>query len=330
MARLEVPDEFSPLREVFVGIFDPDAPIAPVSYSLRKYLSAEAVELTQENVGRSFRDIDPPERIAATRKQLDDLADLYRAHGVVVHRPRKLTALETEFVVPGGDPMFARDPLVVIGHRVIETSLMMPARRKEIFAYRDILRERIAEDPAAAYFAIPGPAPSTFDPAGPEGTGPFLEGGDVFVLGTDILVGNSGLASNRDGIEWLTHLLRPHGYRVHEVRLTDQWLHLDCVLAVVRPGLALCHRPAFPGGLPGLLAGWEIIDATEDEAHAMGCNTVCLAPNKVVIPRRHDRLIGRLAEHGAEVVTGFDFDLISEFGGGVRCATLPLSRVGHL
>lgn len=326
MNRIEVPDEFSPLREVFVGIFDPDAPIAPVSYSLRHYLSPDAIEMTRDSVGRSFRDIDPPGRITATERQLDDLAALYRAHGVVVHRPRRLTGPETEFVVPGGDPMFARDPVVVIGNRVIELSLMMPSRRKEIFAYRDGLRARIADDPAVAYFATPGPAPSTLDPAEPEGTGPFLEGGDVFVLGKDVLVGNSGIASNRDGIAWLAHLLRPEGYRVHEVRLARHWLHLDCVLAVIRPGLALCHRPAFPDGLPALLAGWDIVEATEAEAHAMGCNTVCLAPNKVVVAREHTRLIDRLREHGVDVVADLHFGLVSEFGGGIRCATMPLSR----
>ncbi|WP_158887498.1 dimethylarginine dimethylaminohydrolase family protein [Amycolatopsis anabasis] len=321
-----VHDEFAPLREVFVGIFDPDSLIAPVSYSLRKYLSAEAVELTERCAGKTFRDVDSPERIEATHRQLEDLADRYREHGVVVHRPRRFTEHEAGYVVAGGDPMFARDPMPVIGNRVIEASLMMPSRRKEIFAYREILTRRLAAEPHTEYLAVPSPAPSALDPIAPEGAGPFLEGGDVFVLGHDILVGNSGLASNRAGIDWLTRLLRPAGYRVHEVPLAGQWLHLDCVFAVIRPGLAMCHRPAFRHGLPDVVSDWDIIEATADEAHAMGCNTLCLAPNKVVVPQEHTRLIEALARHDADVVSGFTFDLVSEFGGGVRCATHPLAR----
>ncbi|WP_020667725.1 dimethylarginine dimethylaminohydrolase family protein [Amycolatopsis nigrescens] len=325
-APIDVADEFGRLREVCVGIFDPDAVLAPVSYSLRKYLPAELVRLTEESAGWSLREIEGQERIEAIGRQLDTLAALYAAHGVRVHRPRRLTEFEAGFVVAGGDPMFARDPLLVIGNRVIETSLMMPSRRKEIFAYRDLLAERLAGDPGASYVAVPHPAPASPDPVIPDGAGPFLEGGDVFVLGTDVLVGNSGLASNRAGIEWLDRLLGPAGYRVHEVPLAECWLHLDCVLAVVRPGLAICHRDGLAGRVPDVLAGWDLIDATAEEAHAMGCNTVCLAPNTVVIPQEHGRLIDELRQHRAEVVSGFGFDLVSEFGGGVRCATVPLVR----
>ena len=88
----------------------------------------------------------------------------------------------------------------------------------------------------------------------------------MFVLDHDILVGNSGLASNQAGIDWLRRYLGPQGYPVQEVPLKDNWLHLDCVLAIVRPGLAMAAKSAFQNGLPSLLKEWEIIEATRRRA----------------------------------------------------------------
>jgi hypothetical protein len=53
---------------------------------------------------------------------------------------------------------------------------------------------------------------------------PFVEGGDTFVLGKDILVGFSSLASSPACAAWLLRYLEPEGYRVHLVPLTPEWL----------------------------------------------------------------------------------------------------------
>ncbi|MBB6173382.1 N-dimethylarginine dimethylaminohydrolase [Nocardiopsis mwathae] len=323
---ISVRNEFAPLREVVVGANDPDGLVMPLSYSAVKYirLSPEEVEFLDRNAGRPVLDVYPPEEVHAVTRELDDLAALFEADGVRVHRPRPFTDAESRYVVPGGAPVFARDPIIVVGSAVIEASLMIPGRRKEAFAFRDALAARLAEDSEACWIAAPPPLPSEFDIERPDGPGPFLEGGDVFLLDDDILVGDSGLASNRAGVDWL----RRHagGRRVHQVQLADTWLHLDCVLAVVRPGLAIAHRPAFTGGLPDLIADWEVIDATEEEARAMGCNTLCLAPNRVIVPSEHTRLIGELRRRGVEVVDDISFAKVSQNGGGVRCATAPLVR----
>ena len=71
---------------------------------------------------------------------------------------------------------------------------------------------------------------------------------------------------------------------------------------------------------------WEIIEATPDEAHALGVNTMCLAPNVVLIAEEHQRLIKELRKHRAEVVSGFRMDVVAQWGGGVRCASHPLLR----
>ena len=58
----------------------------------------------------------------------------------------------------------------------------------------------------------------------------------------------------------------------------------------------------------------------------MGVNAMCLAPNVVVIGEEHQRLIKELEMRKVEVVSGFRTDVVSLWGGGVRCLSHPLLR----
>ena len=152
---------------------------------------------------------------------------------------------------------------------------------------------------------------------------PFLEGGDTFVLGKDILVGFSSLGSSPAGAAWY---LEPDGYRVHLVPLTAEWLHLDCMFAVVREGLCMCFMQGLKEGrLPVPIKDWEVIEATAGEARTLGCNTICLEPGAVLIGAEHKRLIAEIEKRGVSVVA-IPFDKPSELGGGIRCSTHPLLR----
>ncbi|MGO1973673.1 MAG: dimethylarginine dimethylaminohydrolase family protein [Propionibacteriaceae bacterium] len=319
-----MPNEFDRLREVFVGAYDYDAPMPASSYSVLQYMGAEFADDMDRNAGRTLREVHPPEVLELFDQEIESLVAVYESQGVTVRRPRSLTTAENEFVQPGGIPIYARDPVLAIRNTVIDGAVMMPFRRKEVFSFRDGFDELADADPAPRRLAVPQPIPTELDRDVPEQPGPFLEGGDVFVLDDEVLVGHSGLASNTAGLDWLRRHFE--GLRFHQVRLQHQWLHLDCVLAVVRPGLAICHREGFLDGLPEPIADWEIIDATADEAHVMGCNTVCVAPNRVVIPNEHTRLIEELVKRDVEIVGDFSFEGISQGGGGVRCATMPIRR----
>jgi N-dimethylarginine dimethylaminohydrolase len=154
---------------------------------------------------------------------------------------------------------------------------------------------------------------------------PFLEGGDTFLLGKHILVGSSSLGSSPAGAAWLQRYLEPEGYRVHLVPLTTEWLHLDCMLAVVREGLCMCFMPGLKEGQLPSVRDWEVIEATAEEAHTLGCNTICLEPGVVIIGAEHKRLIREIEKRGVSVVT-VPFDKPSELGGGIRCSTHPLHR----
>ncbi|MFZ4702428.1 MAG: dimethylarginine dimethylaminohydrolase family protein [Candidatus Methylumidiphilus sp.] len=325
--EIGVYSEWGKLKEVVVGIVPNRIIIPKVSYSIAKYSKPEVLKLIRKHQGKNAWDIVPKE-MESTRQQLEQLCEVYQSHGIKVHRARAWTETEEAFlssIQSGGFPLFCRDPVLVVGKNVIELSIMTPVRRKEIFAIREVLQSRITEDPSAQYVSMPQALPCPITKTAPEGPGPFLEGGDIFVMGQDILVGHSGLASNTLGIEWLRRYLNPQGYRIHEVPLTGNWLHLDCVLAVIREGLAIAHLPAFPKGLPKLIDDWKIIEASHEEAHGLGCNTLCLEENKVFIGAEHKRIIEALEKEQVELIP-VDMNQISKWGGGIRCATHPLRR----
>jgi N-dimethylarginine dimethylaminohydrolase len=327
MNSIGVHNEWGKLREVIVGVLPDDVIVPTPTHMAYAYLDRATLALLEKHQGKPLKEL-APELVEGTARQLDGLARAYEKAGVKVHRARPLTADELRFgaeLALGGAPVYVRDPILVVGHHLIELAVKTPYRRREIFGIRELLERRVAEDPRARYYAMPPPRPVQPTRAS-DGPGPFLEGGDIFVLDKDILVGNSGLASDRAGIDWLQRALDPEGFTVHEVALTGEWLHLDCIFAVIRPGLAVCHLGGLARGLPPLLKDWEIIPATSAEAHHMGCNTVCLQPNTPLVAEEHTRLIQELEQRQVNVVSGFRMDVVSQWGGGIRCASHPLRR----
>ena len=69
----------------------------------------------------------------------------------------------------------------------------------------------------------------------------------------------------------------------------------------------------------------EVIEATAEEAHFLGCNTLCLEPSVARIGAEHKLLIKEIEKRKVRVVA-VPFDKPSEFGGGIRCSTHPLFR----
>jgi N-dimethylarginine dimethylaminohydrolase len=194
----------------------------------------------------------------------------------------------------------------VIGKHIIETNLRMMFRCKEHFGYEQLFRARLMKDPDARHVRMPDTTPILSGETEDEFLNdprPFLEGGDTFVLGKDILVGFSSLGSSPAGAAWLQRYLEPDGYRVHLVPLTTEWLHLDCMFAIVREGLCMCFTGGLKDGqLPGPVKDWEIIEATAEEAHTLGCNTICLEPGVVIIGAEHKRLIREIEKRGVQIV----------------------------
>lgn len=223
---------------------------------------------------------------------------------------------------------FTRDPMVVIGNRFIEVEPFLPARRRERYGIRRAIAERLA-DSDAEVVSMPPAYPQGEDDEGRWGPGPFLEGGDVFLLGRDIYVGNTGNASNSAGIDWLRTYLGGD-YRVHEVRMSEKFLHLDCALATPRPGLAIVCREAFLDGLPDFLDGWELLDVPfEDAKEKLGCNGLVIDEKTIMIATGLEYLAEGLRAAGQKVIET-PFDAVYQYAGAFRCWHHPLRRESSL
>ena len=155
--------------------------------------------------------------------------------------------------------------------------------------------------------------------------GPYLEGGDVLVLGRHVLVGQSGRASSPGGVAFLAKLLAPQGYVVEPVRLPPTVLHLDCALGLVREGLMTVCPSLFLDGLPAILRDWERIEVSEAEAMTLATNGLPVSPWVYVTDPAFGRVADAVARHGIEVET-IDFRISRAFGGAFRCSTQALLR----
>lgn len=326
MPRIGVTHEFGRLEEVILGSTTGIA-MPVLSESALAELSSISnadVAFWTEGQGQLLKDYKPDLERALTA-QVEGLADKLRERGVVVHRPRRLTRAEEIFPgtgQTGGSVIFMRDPIVVIGDRVIEVAMRFPFRRRQRFAVRQIVEER-ASAGDCMHVSMPEPYPIALESGFDSGT--YLEGGDILLNGQHIYVGCSGHASSPDGAAWLERLLGP-SYTIELVPIAKGFIHLDCVLSLPRPGLALACLEALPSGLPISLHGWDVIQVTLDEAKSLGCNGLVLDEQTYFIERKQERLIEELARKGVDVVP-IAYDLPTTFGGGLRCSHHPLRRM---
>lgn len=327
---IQVHHEWGALKEVVVGI-----PFLRIPQTLPKnihnYAPDDGIKFLEANRGKTLREADPA-LYREVARQMDAVVEILKKRGIIVHRPPDMNQVEQEYlenIFPAsGIQFYPRDPMLVIGNRFIETGLFFPVRRRERFPIRRLLAQRLAQSNAQVV-SMPPAVPLPEDAQGDWGPGPFLEGGDVFLLGRDIYVGVSGNASNLAGVRWLAQYLG-NGYRVHLIRLTKKFLHLDCCLATPRPGLAIICREAFVDGLPAFLKGWHLIELPFEEAkQKLGCNGLVLDQKTIIIHPDLPHLTKQLRAAGQEVIEA-PFDAVYDFAGAFRCWHHPLVRESSL
>ena len=321
--------EWGKLKEVVVGFPNFRFPTKLPDFA-KNFLPESSVKKAEKNAGKMLEDADPMlyERYL---QQINKIIKILEDRGIVVHQIKKLLPSEEAFLTELNDmtmQTFPRDPMLVIGNMFIETAMNGPYRRKERFAIRRTIRERL-ENSNVHIISIPEPEPFPADKNGKYGPGPFLEGGDVFLLGRDIYVGNTGNASNTAGIRLLQNMLGD-AYCVHEILLSKKFLHLDCVLATPRPGLAVICTEGFVNGIPDFLKDWKLINVSADDAEKkLGCNGLVLDEETIIIGEDMPQLEKALEAEGIEVITT-PIDAIYWQGGGFRCWHHPLIRESTL
>ena len=325
--EVSVEHEWGTLKEVVVGLTNLRVP-SEVPPSSKNYLPKSSIDFIEKNKGQWVSDFDPELNQRST-DQMNSIISILRDRDIIVHQVEKLSDAETNYLAVDSDAVmqtFPRDPILVIGNNVIETSMLEPYRRKERFAIRRTIEKRLQKS-GSYLVSMPQPDPYQSRSVGDYGPGPYLEGGDVMLVGNDIYIGQTGNASNLAGIHWLRDYLG-QDYRVHRVPLSRRFLHLDCVLALPRPGVAIVCQEAFTEGLPKFLNGWKLINVSADDAEKkMSCNGLVLSKDSIIIGDNMPALKKDLETEGLEVITT-PIDALTWQGGGFRCWHHPLVRVG--
>ncbi|WP_343561916.1 arginine deiminase family protein [Sphingobacterium sp.] len=317
-----VEDEFAPLQKVILAVSEFGFPNEIRAEDLR-FLSDTNTESDPANAGKDFAAV-YPEQQKAWDLERTNFAAVLEKYDVEVFRPRPLTDLEKKAGAEDGYAnFFVRDPFFTVGNAVIEGSLRFLQRRNEILPIRDIFETQVYPD-ECLYVAAPKPAINDHADLS-NWHGPFIEGGDVLVLGKRVFVGNSGLASNSLGIRWLAKLLKPYGYQVEEVRLHPDILHLDCALGLIREGLMVVCEEAFLDGVPEYLRYWNKINVTLAEAGQLATNGLPINPDVYVTDPVFKSIGDKLSLYGIHVEY-IDFQISRSFGGSFRCSTQPLLR----
>jgi glycine amidinotransferase len=312
--------EWGKLREVVIGI-SPAEDFVVFYEDSQRWLVPPGDAFSRQYAGRRLIEVDP-ERAYRIERQVDALAELVAREGVTVHRPQRLEGHERTFLAPNGEgaQLFPRDGMIVVGNHAIDASLRLKCRQRERYGLRPIIQEAVRNH-GARWSSVPLGSPGCVD-------GPFLEGGDTLLNGREIYVGISGCASDLAGVDWLQALLGDR-YRVLAVAMKSNVLHLDCALALIKPGLLVWCPEKLIDGLPMSLRGWDAITVSRDEANLLATNGLILEEGRVIVDADNARVIGELRKRRIDVIP-LPFDGPISTGGGLRCAHHPLLRESEL
>lgn len=308
---ISVVHDWDTLRAIVVGRIDNDV-FAPVPWQ-------PSVEGLPKEGGVRYADFAPEEWERAI-EQLDNLAKVLEKEGVTVYRPPLVPLEETMSPPVGLTQVYVREAFSVIGGTVVIGQCRTPYRRKESRA----LEPFFAAHPAV--LRLP-PVPDDVEDSLPDDLLPYIEGGDVFRLGTDALITLSGLATSPTGFRYVADALAEVGISAWPAYLDPKYEHGDYVLMLVREGLCVAHRRGFTDGLlPSPILDWDCVDITAAEADpGMGANGIVLRENVVVMPRGNPRVVRALERKGVDVIE-VPFDGVAYFQGGIDCATCELWR----
>jgi len=148
---------------------------------------------------------------------------------------------------------FQRDPQVVIGNRVVISSMATGAREREPLLARTIFENHAHAKGLDALFEIDVP-PSGAPQHNPLFPYPSLEGGDVLVPSPEVVLVGLTERTNRKGIEVLAEYLRKQETSFRHLIMVElprkrSYMHLDTVFTFIDRGLCLAYLPVIqPGG----------------------------------------------------------------------------------
>ena len=324
LPTINVVHDWDTLKVVMVG--RPDNDIIPRWYPTFDGKDHNEVD-DPDAVGKTKADYDP-ETYGHTVKQTDALCKLLEKEGITVYRP-PLVPLKVAHAEPVGlAAEWMREVFTVIGNRIIVNQPRAAHRNKD----HEVLEPFFAALASEGKATICRPPPCDWQRrdknlvADPR---PFLEGGDIFRLGKDVLVTISYMATSPAGCAWLRDTLAPDGIEVWPAYLTQDWEHGDYIFMPIRPGLCVAYLKGFVDGLlPSPCLDWDCVTLTRAEANeSFAANGIVLRENVVLLPKGNRRVVRALNRKGVEVIE-VPFDGPQYWQGAVDCATSELWRDG--
>lgn len=155
-----------------------------------------------------------------------------------------------------------------------------------------------------------------------------LEGGDlVLPAARTALIGHCEERTEEPAARQLAGWLADQGWQVRLQPFDPHFVHIDVVVNVVAPGLAVICAEAAPPGLQDWLValGLDLIEVSYRDCMDLGANAMCLGEDRVVSTKRASALNQKLRALG---LTVYDPDLwpFTMGGGGPHCLAQPLAR----
>jgi N-dimethylarginine dimethylaminohydrolase len=249
-------------------------------------------------------------------KEMEEVASVFKKHGVEVFRPKVITDY---------NQIFSRDIGFVIEDKFINANIL-PDREKEIKAIDFVLENIAAEDKIQL----------------PEDC--HVEGGDVMPHGDYILVGTYRgedypdfitARTNMQAVEELQRLFPHKTVKSFNLRKSNtdpkaNALHLDCCFQPVGGKYAIIHKNGFLeeeeyNWLVELYGKENCFEIDAEEMYDMNSNIFSIAEDIVISDHHFKRLNAWLTSKGILVET-VNYREIAKQEGLLRCSTLPLIR----
>jgi arginine deiminase len=264
-------------------------------------------------------------------------------------------------LLPIPNYFFQRDPQVVLGDRVLISSMATEAREREPMLARAIFRHHPALSGYADLFAVHSP-PHAVPDYGPAYPYPSIEGGDVLVASREVLLVGISERTNRRGVEALADYLRREQTSFRHLLAVElpprrAFMHLDTVFTFVDRNLCIAYTPVIePGGpeaarvsrvdlegeeltfrlqpsLRGALSALGIeVDVVpcggggdfldqQREQWTDGANAFAVAPGVIFLYHKNRNTTDGLAARGWRVLTEGEALAAADLGSGKTCIT---------
>jgi arginine deiminase len=267
--------------------------------------------------------------------------------GGILHEGQKPGALPKFDLAPVPNLFFSRDPQVVLGDRVIISSMATAARQRESLIAHYVFRYHKNFAGTDSFWLDQYAKPPARKPSSARSR-IHLEGGDVLVPRRDLLLVGLSERTNKAGIEQLAHSLKASRSGVKTILVVEiprrrSYMHLDTVFTIINRDECLIYPPCIQSGgieeakvyqldltkreltyssrtsLLGALkrkgldlepiscGGMQTIDQ-QREQWTDGANAFVLAPGIIVLYERNSRTADELVHHGYHIV--YEDDLL--------------------